>query len=66
MEWAKTVLINFVHARVYTYTYNQLRSLIIHDDDDMTMDGDEGRVEINLAAISTDSGELRAFPRGQT
>lgn len=41
-------------------------SLIIRDDDDMTIDGDKGRVEINLAAISTDSRELRAFPRGQT
>lgn len=41
-------------------------SLIIRDDDDMTIDGDKGCVEINLAAISTDSRELRAFPRGQT
>lgn len=32
-------------------------SLIIRDDDDMTIDGDKGCVEINLAAISTD------FPR---
>lgn len=34
-------------------------SLITHDDDDTTIDGDVGRVEINLAAISTDSAAVK-------
>lgn len=63
-EWVKSGDITFVHTRMYIASFSS--SLIIRDDDDMTIDGDKGRVEINLAAISTDSRELRAFPRGQT
>lgn len=47
----------------YHFLVRVPRSLITHDDDDTTIDGDVGRVEINLAAISTDSAAVARRPR---